>query len=134
MTEVGWLAMAEEFRPLISPIVVIDHDREKYKIQVELPGVKKDDIDLEVSESSFCIRANRADAEMAGCYFLAHPVDIDSVDAALDDGLLNISIPFKVPIRGKRIEIREGPSDIDQRDPRKIELRERGGGLGIGTQ
>lgn len=126
--------MAEEFRPLLAPIVNIDHDRERYKIQVELPGVKKEDIDLEVSESSFCIRASRADAEMAGCYFLAHPVDIDSIDAALDEGLLNISIPFKVPIRGRRIEIREGPSDIDQRDPRRIELREGAGSLGIGTQ
>ena len=102
----------------------IDHDRERYKIQIELPGVKLEDIDLEVSESSFCIRASRPDAEIAGCYFLAHPVDIEKTDAALDDGLLNISISFKVPIRGKRIGIREGPSDIGQQDPRTIELRE----------
>ena len=116
--------MTEEFRPLLAPIVNIDHDRERYKIQIELPGVKREDIDLEVSESSFCIRASRPDAEMAGCYFLAHPVDIEGTDAALDEGLLNIVIPFKLPIRGKRIDVREGPSDIEQKDPRKIELQE----------
>ncbi len=116
--------MAEEFKPVLSPIVNIDHDRERYKIQVEMPGVEKDDIDLEVSEASFCIRASREDAEMAGCYFLAHPVDISRVDAALDEGFLYISIPFKVPIRGRRVEIREGPSDIGQEDPRRIEMRE----------
>jgi len=125
--------MTQEFRPLLAPIVNIDHDRERYKIQVELPGVKKDDIDLEVSESSFCIRASRKDAEMAGCYFLAHPVDIDGVDASFDEGLLNVSIPFKIPIRGKRIDIREGPSDIDQQNPRRIEVEEGRGSLGIGT-
>jgi HSP20 family protein len=126
--------MAEEFRPLISPIVVIDHDREKYKIQVELPGVKRDDIDLEVSESSFCIHAERNDVEITGCYFLAHPVEVEGTDAAFDGSMLNVEIPFKVPIRGKRIEVREGTLDIGQPDPRKIEMREGRGSLGIGTQ
>ena len=121
--------MVEEFRPVLSPLVNIDHDRERYKIQVEMPGVKREDIDLEVSEASFCIRASREDAEMAGCYFLAHPVDINKVDAALDEGFLYISIPFKVPIRGRRVEVREGPSDIGQEDPRRIEMREGPGGL-----
>lgn len=124
--------MPEEFKPLLSPIVNIDHDRERYKILIELPGVKREDIDLEVSESSFCIRASRPDAEMAGCYFLAHPVEPDETYATLDDSLLNVQIPFKVPIRGKHITIHEGPSDIDQKDPRKMELREGAHMLGAG--
>jgi HSP20 family protein len=125
--------MAEEFRPLISPIVVIDHDREKYKIQVELPGVKKDDIDLEVSESSFCIHAEREDVEITGCYFLAHPVNVEETAAAFDGSMLNVEIPFKVPIKGKRIDIREGTLDIGQQDPRKIEMREGKKYLGVGA-
>lgn len=126
--------MGEEFRPLISPIVMIDHDREKYKIQVELPGVKRDDIALEVSESSFCIHAEREDVEITGCYFLAHPVAVNATDAAFDGSMLNVEIPFKVPITGKRIEVRDGTLDIGQPDPRKIELREGRGSMGIGTQ
>lgn len=125
--------MAEEFRPLIAPIVVIDHDREKYKIQVELEGVKRDDIDLEVSESSFCVHAERDDAEITGCYFLAHPVNVEETDAAFDGSMLNVEIPFKVPIKGKRIDIREGTLDIGQTDPRKIEMREGKKSLGVGT-
>ena len=125
--------MVEEFKPVLSPIVNIDHDRERYKITIEMPGVKREDIDLEVSEASFCIRASREDAEMAGCYFLAHPVDINNVDASLDEDFLYISIPFKVPIRGRRIDIREGPSDIGQEGPRRIEMREGRGGLGWGA-
>jgi len=126
--------LVEEYRPLISPIVVIDHDRERYKIQVELPGVKREAIELEVAESSFCIHAERDDVEITGCYFLAHPVDIDSTNAAFDGSMLNVEIPFKFPIRGKRIEVREGTLDIGQSDPRKIELREGRSSLGIGTQ
>lgn len=126
--------MTEDFRPLIAPIVVIDHDRDRYKIQVELPGVKREDIDLEVSESSFCIHASRDDADITGCYFLAHPVKVEATDAAFDGSMLNVAIPFKVPIKGMKIEIREGTLDIGQMEPRKIELREGRGGLGIGTQ
>lgn len=126
--------MVEEFRPLISPIVVIDHDRERYNIQVELPGVKRKDIELEVSESSFCIHAERDDVEITGCYFLAHPVDVEATDAAFDGSMLNVEIPFKVPIRGRRIDVRDGTLDIGQPDPRKIEMREGRGSLGIGTQ
>jgi HSP20 family protein len=126
--------MAEEFRALISPIVMIDHDREKYKIQIELPGVKRDDIALEVSESSFCIHAERDDVEITGCYFLAHPVVVEATDAAFDGSMLNVEIPFKVPIKGRRVEIRDGTLDIGQPDPRKIELREGRGSMGIGTQ
>ena len=125
--------MAEEFRPLISPIVVIDHDRERYKIQVELPGVKRDDIDLEVSESSFCIHAEREDVEITGCYFLAHPVNVDDTLAAFDGSMLNVEIPFKIPIKGKRIDIQEGSLELGQKDSRKIELREGRGSLGSGT-
>lgn len=125
--------MAEEFRPLISPIVVIDHDREKYKIQVELPGVKRDEIDLEVSENSFCIHAEREDTEITGCYFLAHPVNVEETDAAFDGSMLNVEIPFKMPIKGKRIDIREGTLDIGQKDPRKIEMREGKKYMGAGA-
>jgi HSP20 family protein len=128
------MVVAEDIRPMLAPAVMIDHDRVRYKIQVDLPGVKIDDIELEVSENSFCIQASRNDADLTGCYFLAHPVNIDEVDAAFDDRFLNVEIPFKVPIRGKRIEIRRGESDLDQESGRTIELREGSRSMGSGTQ
>jgi len=33
----------------------LDHDEKYYYIQVELPGVKKEELILEVSESSLCV-------------------------------------------------------------------------------
>jgi HSP20 family protein len=122
------------FKPMIAPLVSIDHDRERYKIQIELPGVKKEDIDLEVSENSFRLRAVRRDAEMAGCYFLAFPVEPDGTDAAFDKGMLNLEIPLKVPIKGKHIKVREGPNEIEQESGRDIEIKEGIGSLGTGTQ
>jgi HSP20 family protein len=120
-----------EDRPLKAPIVTIDHDRERYMVQVGLPGVKREDIEVEVTESSFCIHAETDDAVIAGCYFLAHPVDIETADATFDGNMLNFQIPFKEPIRGRTVEVREGTLDFGQENPRRIELKN---GYGSGTQ
>jgi HSP20 family protein len=125
--------MQEEARPFLAPIVSIDHDRERYMVQIELPGVKRDDIELEVSDGSFCIHAERDDAVMTGCYFLAHQIDIDAVMAAFDGTWLNVQMPLRSPIRGKMVEVREGTLDFGQKDPRRMEIREGRGSLGIGT-
>ena len=118
----------------MAPVVSIDHDRERYMIQIELPGVKREDIELEISEGSFCIHAERNDAVMTGCYYLAHQANIEAVDAAFDGTMLYIAIPFQTPIRGRVVDIRKGTLDFGQRDPRKMEIREGRGSLGIGTQ
>jgi HSP20 family molecular chaperone IbpA len=34
----------------------MDHDDKNYYIQVELLGVKKEDVELEISDQSFCVR------------------------------------------------------------------------------
>lgn len=120
-----------ESRPITVPIVTIDHDRERYMIQVVLPGVRKEDIDVELTESSFCIHADKDDAVIAGCYFLAHPVNIDEADAAYDGNLLNVELPFKMPIKGRTVEVREGTLDFAQENPRTIEMRD---GFGSGRR
>jgi HSP20 family protein len=111
-----------ESRPLMVPIVTIDHDRERYMIQVGLPEVKREDIELEVTESSFCVHAEREDAVITGCYFLAHPVNIEAADAAFDGGVLSFQAPFKTPIKGRTVEVREGTLDFSQENPRRLEL------------
>jgi HSP20 family protein len=97
--------MAEKIKPLLAPAVCVDHDRENYSIQIELPGVKKDDIVLEISEQSFCVKGSRTDADLAGCYFLAHSVNADKAKAKFESGLLNVTIPLKQPLVGKKIPI-----------------------------
>ncbi len=116
--------MSTELKPLIAPLTYIDHNRERYKIVIELPGVKREDIELEITDTSFCIRAPRNDAELVGCFFLAHPVNTEGADAAFADGHLSITIPFKSPIRGKRIDVREGPGSAAIESPRQMEVEE----------
>ena len=83
----------------------MDHDDKNYYIQVELPGVKKEDAELEVSDQSFCVRGERKDIVFLGCYVLTHAANVEKVRAKFDNGLLNIEIPIKKILRGKKIAI-----------------------------
>ena len=96
---------AKPVKPTIAPVMYMDHDDKNYYIQVELPGVKKEDAELEVSDQSFCVRGERVDIEFLGCYILTHAANVEKVKAKFDNGLLNIEIPIKKILRGKKISI-----------------------------
>jgi HSP20 family protein len=96
---------ARPAKPTLSPIMYMDHDDKNYYIQVELPGVKKEDAELEVSDQSFCVRGERADVELLGCYILTHAVTAEKAKAKFDNGLLSIVIPIKKILKGKKIAI-----------------------------
>lgn len=89
----------------VFPEICVDHDEEKYHIEIELPGVKKEDIDLEINDASFCIKAPKGDMAYSACYTLAHAIDTGNVKANFDNGLLTILAPFQHSLRGIKISI-----------------------------
>ena len=95
----------EETATVVTPEVCIDHDDKAYFIDVELPGVEKEHVDLSVGEQSVCVEAARDDVVYLGCFSLAHIVDETKATAKFENGLLKIEIPLKSPIKGKRIQI-----------------------------
>jgi len=90
---------------VLSPDVCFDHDLENYYIQVELPGVERKDVELSVSEQSFCVRASREDIDLMACYYLAHPVNADKAKAKYNNGMLRVTIPLNQPLKPKKIPI-----------------------------
>ncbi len=95
----------EDTVTVVTPEVCFDHDDKAYFIDVELPGVDKEHIDLSVGPQSLCIEAARDDVNYLGCFTLAHAVDETKAKAKFENGLLKIEIPLKAPIKGKRIPI-----------------------------
>jgi HSP20 family protein len=95
----------EDTTTVVTPNICIDHDDAKYYIDVELPGVDKEHVDLSVGEQSICVEAARDDVVYLGCFSLAHTVDENKAKAKYDNGLLRIEVPLKAPIKGKRIKI-----------------------------
>ncbi len=96
---------AKRSKPSMAPTMYLDHDEKYYYIQVELPGVKKEDVSLEVSDSSFCVTGSRSDVDFLGCYVLMHSVNGDGAEAKFEDGLLSVEIPIKKILKGKKVPI-----------------------------
>ena len=95
----------EETTTVVTPDVCIDHNDSAYYIEIELPGVDKDHVDLSVGAQSLCVEAARDNVAYLGCFSLAHPVDETKAKAKFDNGLLKVQIPLKAPIKGRRIKI-----------------------------
>ena len=81
----------------MTPCTCFSHDDQegRLKIEVEMPGVDKNSISLEMRKSSFCVSAPRGDSEYAGCFMLAHEVEPARTEAKYENGLLRIFAPMK---------------------------------------
>ena len=81
----------------VTPCACISHDdqNDRLKIELELPGVDKKDIALEMRKDSFCVSAPRGeDTEYSGCFMLAHKVMPEKTEAKYESGLLRVFAPM----------------------------------------
>ena len=82
----------------LNPCTCISHDEieGRLRIDVEMPGVNKDDIKLDMRRSSFCVSAPRGeDSEYSSCFMLSHEVEPEKSEARFKNGLLRIFSPIK---------------------------------------
>jgi len=86
--------MSSKSKMRLSPNAWAYHDAEQYYVGIELPGVAKDDIDIQASDYSLCVVAPRADYDYVTCYNLAHRVDPTKIQAEYEMGVLSLRIPF----------------------------------------
>ena len=91
-----------------------------YVVEIELPGVKKDDVDIEIAGRRLAVRGERKEKERAGIlrrrervvgrfsYEVTLPGDVqdDGVEAHLNEGVLTLRVPKPDRERPRRIEVR----------------------------
>ena len=91
--------------------VEIRDKKDEYDIRAELPGVKKEDLDIDLNENYLTIRAKKIEEhneeEKDGSYkksefkygefsrniYLPQDVDAEHIDATLEHGILKIKAP-----------------------------------------
>ncbi|NIN51702.1 MAG: Hsp20 family protein [Nitrososphaeria archaeon] len=98
--------MSEKSKIILTPRVYVDRDGERYHLEIELPGVKKEDVSLEISERTFCIEGIRDDVEYYSCYTFGNPVNSEKVEANFSEGLLNVDVPLAHSLKRKKVEIK----------------------------
>jgi HSP20 family protein len=81
----------------ITPCTCFSHDEKegRLRIEVQLPGVSKKDISLEMRRDSFCVSAPREETEYSGCFMLSHAVEPEKAEAKYENGLLQVSAPIR---------------------------------------
>lgn len=94
---------------------IIDLGRE-FQITLDIPGVKKDDVDIMVTDRSvivtgtsqpalgegFVVVSERAPVQYRRTITLPNEIQTSECQAKLKDGVLNITVPKKVPTEGPR--------------------------------
>jgi HSP20 family protein len=105
-----------------TPLVDIEETDDAWLVEAELPGVKTDDITVEVHGSELGISGEIKERERKGIlrrrtrrtgrfdYRVTLPGDADSdkVDAELHDGVLTVSVPKSERAKPHRIEVKSG--------------------------
>ncbi len=110
------------FPSKVFPAINITEDKEKYYVRAELPGIKADELQVEVTGKNLSIsgerkiqsegenakyhRKEREDGRFSRVIDLPGEVDADSVDAKLINGLLTIAIAKSVAARPKQITVK----------------------------
>jgi HSP20 family protein len=104
------------------PVDVFDAG-EEYLVTAELPGVKKDDVSIEVEDDTLTLRGERKPPEVgenAGWHRRERPagrfrrvvrlgrLDSESARAEFKDGVLTVRLPKAKETRPRRVEIQVG--------------------------
>lgn len=116
---------------ILRPAIEVIQNKDNYKVKVQLPGIKKDNIDVEIDNDFMTICAEtheEKDEEKQdennkryhtsefryGKYqrtiSFDQPIKVDEADAQYKDGVLTITIPKQ---------------NIETKEPKKLEIKEK---------
>ncbi|KWX05120.1 Hsp20/alpha crystallin family protein [Carbonactinospora thermoautotrophica] len=102
-----------------SPLADVEETDDAYLVQIDLPGVRRDDVTVEVIGNELTVHGEVKERERTGVvrhrarrygqfdYRLTLPADVDAdhVSAELADGVLTVRVPKTEEAKPRRIEI-----------------------------
>jgi HSP20 family protein len=116
----SWHQLPDVLSSGFTPLADVEETPDAYLVEIELPGVKRNDIDIEIAGRRVSVRGERKEKERVGILrrrertvgrlsyevILPGDVDEDGVEAHLDEGVLTVRLPKPERERPRRIEIR----------------------------
>jgi HSP20 family protein len=104
---------------LFTPPADVEETDDTYLVAIELPGVRDQDLDIEIAGRRLTVRGERKETERVGIvrrrerkvgrfqYEVTLPgnVDEDGINASLDRGVLMVRVPKPASDRPRRVEV-----------------------------
>jgi len=105
---------------LRKPLYNVNGNANAYEVRVELPGVPKNGVKLDLEDNILSVRGERSTSvpegmktlhrELSSLNYLLRlrlntPVDEDKMTAKLEDGVLTIALPIKQAAKPRQITI-----------------------------
>lgn len=107
-----------EAEQMYVPFCDINENEEHYLMAVDLPGVKKEDIKIEMNENMLSIsgerKLNSAVRTFNRRFNLPNTVDANKIEAQFEDGVLKLYIPKNTVARTRKIEIQNKGGFFDK--------------------
>lgn len=105
-----------------TPLVDIEEEDDAYVIEAELPGVKREDVNIEMQGNELSISGEIKEREHKGVvrrrtrrvgqfdYRVALPSHVEpkKIDARLIEGVLSVRVPKAAQAQRQRIEVKSG--------------------------
>jgi HSP20 family protein len=122
MLEQTFGGLPELGRDSWSPPTDVEETDDAYLFEADLPGVKREDVDVEVLGNELRISGQAHERERQGVSrrqtrmhgrfeyrsTLPHEVDAERIEATLKDGVLSLRVPKSERSQPQRIEIKDG--------------------------
>ena len=115
----SWRQLPSLLREPFTPLADVEETDDAYEVEIELPGIKKNDLDIEIAGRRLSVTGERKEKERVGIlrkrertvgrfhYDVTLPgdVDDDAVEAHLDAGVLTVRVPKSERDRPRRSEL-----------------------------
>lgn len=104
------------------PRVNVEEFEDRFEITAEIPGMKKDEIGIELQENVLTIKGEKKyekeekDRNFTICersygtfqraFTLPENANADGIDAAYNDGVLTVAVPKVEPVKPKEIKVK----------------------------
>jgi HSP20 family protein len=105
----------------VFPLTNVTEDNENYYVRSELPGIKSDDLDIQVTEEGISIsgerkipeegnnaryhRREREAGKFSRLISLSKKVDVNKVEASMENGVLKVTIPKSEASKPRQITV-----------------------------
>ncbi|HVL03607.1 MAG TPA: Hsp20/alpha crystallin family protein [Acidimicrobiales bacterium] len=115
----NWRDLPSLFGEGFAPLADVEETDDAFVVEIDLAGVKKDDVDIELSGRRLVVSGERKERERVGIlrkrtrtvgrfrYEVVLPAELEEegVSAALDEGVLSIRVPKAASERPRRITV-----------------------------